>query len=507
VGDDLAAGPGRAPRRPTLVDAISPVVVLIALIALTIVLFGVDSAGGPLQIALMTSAVVAGLVALKNGYTVASVRDAAIGGVTSALGAVFILLAVGALIGSWNLSGTIPTVVSYGLRLLNPTIFYVAVAVICAVVGMVTGSSWTTAGTLGVAFVGIAGVLKIPPAAAAGAVISGAYVGDKMSPLSETTVLVPSIVGGVTVQQHIRGMVRTVLPAFVLALAIFLVMGLSSGGGSTAEATDKAQKELTAVFNIAPACLLPLLLLIVLSFLRVPPFIAIFGTALASCALAPFTQPQVVAHFVGKPEQNVVLNAVEASYKALGQGFVLESGNEKINTLFSGGGMASMLTTVWLIFGALSFAAIMEHAGFLDRLIAPLVHKARTAGWLIATVIGTCFGLNVVAGDQYVADVLPSRAYRDSFARLGLAPRMLSRTVEDSGTVTSPLVPWNSCGAYMTGVLGVPTIEYLPYAFFNIANPLIALVFGFTGLFVERSGPVRSDTAVEATAGGRPVVE
>jgi Na+:H+ antiporter, NhaC family len=186
---------------------------------------------------------------------------------------------------------------------------------------------------------------------------------------------------------------------------------------------------------------------------------------------------------------------------------VLESGNEKINTLFSGGGMASMLTTVWLIFGALSFAAIMEHAGFLDRLIAPLVHKARTAGWLIATVIGTCFGLNVVAGDQYVADVLPSRAYRESFARLGLAPRMLSRTVEYSGTFTSPLLPWNSCGAYMTGVLGVPTIEYVPYAFFNIANPLIALVFGFTGLFVERSGPVRSDTAVEATAGGRPIVE
>jgi Na+:H+ antiporter, NhaC family len=497
----------RQPRAPTLADALAPVVVLIALIALTIVLFGVDSAGGPLQIALMTSAVFAGLIALKNGYTVASVRDAAIGGVTSALGAVFILLAVGALIGAWNLSGTIPTVVSYGLRLLNPTIFYVAVAIICAVVGMVTGSSWTTAGTLGVAFVGIAGVLKIPEAAAAGAVISGAYVGDKMSPLSETTVLVPSIVGGVTVQQHIRGMVRTVLPAFVLALAIYLVMGLSSGGGSTAEAVDKAQKELAAVFNITPVCLLPLLLLIVLSIFRVPPFIAIFGTAIASCALAPFTQPQIVEHFVGKPEQNVVLNAIEATYKALGEGVSLSTGNEKINTLFSGGGMVSMLTTVWLIFGALSFAAIMEHAGFLDRLISPLVTKAKTAGWLIATVVGTCFGLNVVAGDQYVADVLPSRAYREAFARHGLAPRMLSRTVEDSGTVTSPLVPWNSCGAYMTGVLGVPTIEYVPYAFFNIANPLIALLFGFTGLFVERSGPEHTDTPVEVPAGGRPVVE
>jgi NhaC family Na+:H+ antiporter len=286
-------------------------------------------------------------------------------------------------------------------------------------------------------------------------------------------------------------------------------MGLSTGGGSTAEATAKAQKELAAVFHIAPVCLLPLVLLVVLSILRVPPFIAIFGTAIASCALAPFTQPQIVEHFVGKPEQNVVLNAIEASYKALGEGFTLESGNEKINTLFSGGGMASMLTTVWLIFGALSFAAIMEAAGFLDRLIAPLVERARSAGWLIATVVGTCVGLNIVAGDQYVADVMPSRAYRESFAANGLAPRMLSRTVEDSGTVTSPLVPWNSCGAYMTGVLGVPTIEYLPYAFFNIINPLMALLFGFTGLFVERlPGPVSTDkVTTESPAPGRPVPE
>jgi Na+:H+ antiporter, NhaC family len=496
-----------------MLDSVAPVVVLIVLIALTIVLFGVDASTGPLQIALMTSAVFAGLVAFKNGYTVAAVRDAAIGGVTSALGAVFILLAVGALIGAWNLSGTIPTVVSYGLQLLNPTIFYVAVAIICALVGAVTGSSWTTAGTLGVAFVGIAGILHLPQAAAAGAVISGAYLGDKMSPLSETTVLVPSIVGGVTVQQHIRGMVRTVGPSFVIALAIFLVMGLSTTGGSTEETIKKAQDTLASVFNISPWCLLPLLLLVGLSILRVPPFIAIFGTAIFSCALAPFVQPRIIENFVGKPDQNVVLNTIEAAYRAMGEGFTLKSGNENLNTLFSGGGMVSMLTTVWLIFGALSFAAVMEHAGFLDRLIQPLVSRARSAGWLIATVVGTCFGLNIIAGDQYVADVLPSRAYRDTFARNGLAPRMLSRTVEDSGTVTSPLIPWNSCGAYMSGVLGVPTIEYLPYAFFNIANPLIALLFGFIGLGVERlpgasAGVEKSATTTRvAEAPGRPTVE
>jgi NhaC family Na+:H+ antiporter len=426
---------------------------------------------------------------------------------------VFILLAVGALIGAWNLAGTIPTVVFYGLGLLNPTIFYVAVAIICAVVGMVTGSSWTTAGTLGVAFVGMANVLGLPAPVAAGAVISGAYIGDKMSPLSETTILVPSIVGGVTVNEHIRGMTRTVVPAFVLALAIFLVMGLNTDVGSTSEKTKQAQDVLSTVFHISPWCLLPLVLLVALSILRVPPFLAIFGTAIFSCALAPFLQPQIVRDFVGKPEQNVILNAIEAAYKALGEGFVLTSPVEAVNSLFSRGGMVSMLTTVWLIFGALSFAAIMEHAGFLDRLIQPLVERAKSAGWLIATVVGTCVGLNIVAGDQYVADVLPSRAYRESFARNGLKPRQLSRTVEDSGTVTSPLVPWNSCGAYMTGVLGVPTIEYLPYAFFNIANPLIALAFGFIGVGVERlSGPKASEETSRAARPekgkvGRPTVD
>jgi NhaC family Na+:H+ antiporter len=492
-----------APRPPTLLDAVAPVAVLIVLIALTIVIFGTGSTDGPLQVALLTSAVFAGLVAFKNGYSSAAVRDAAIGGVTSALGAVFILLAVGALIGAWNLSGTIPTVVTYGLRLLNPAIFFVAVAIVCAVVGTVTGSSWTTAGTLGVAFVGMAPVLHVSQAAAAGAVISGGYMGDKMSPLSETTILVPSIVGGVTVEQHIRGMARTVGPSFAIALGIFLVLGLTSNTGSAATSTKAAEDTLAAVFNLGPINLLPLFLLVALSLLRVPPFIAIFGTAILSCAFASFTQPAVVQHFVGKPEQGVVLTGIEAAYKALAQGLVLKTQNETINSLFSRGGMVSMLTTVWLIFGALSFAAIMEHAGFLDRLIRPLVERARSAGRLIATVVATCVGLNVVAGDQYVADVLPSRAYRAAFLRQGLAPRMLSRTVEDAGTVTSPLVPWNSCGAYMSGVLGVSTLQYLPYAFFNLANPLVALVFGFTGIGVERLASAKGTIPAYGVTGSR----
>jgi NhaC family Na+:H+ antiporter len=485
-----------SPRPPSLLDALAPIVVLVGLIVLTMALYGTGAADGPLQVALFLSAAFASLVAFKNGYTVASVRDAAVGGVSSAMGAIFILLAVGALIGTWNLSGTIPTLVSYGLWLLRPAIFFATVALVCALVGVVTGSSWTTAGTLGVAFVGMAPILGMSTSITAGAVISGAYMGDKMSPLSETTILVPELVGGVTVNEHIRGMWKTVAPAFGIAFLIFLGIGIANHNATGSLDTGSARDALAAVYNISPLNLLPLALLIVLSIRRVPPFLAILGTALFSGILAAFTQPDVVKAFVAKPGQGVVRTSIEAIYSAMATGHVAHSANATINDLFSRGGMSSMLTTVWLILGALAFAAIMEHAGFLDRLLRPLVARARTDGRLIATAGLTSIGLNVIAGDQYVADVMPSRAFRDEFRRRGLAPRMLSRTVEDTGTVTSPLVPWNSCGAYMAGVLGVPTVEYFPYAFFNLINPLLALLFAFTGFRVEHTvPPVEADAS------------
>jgi NhaC family Na+:H+ antiporter len=492
-----AAGP---PRPPSLLDALAPVVVLVVLLTLTIVLFGIDAANGPLQVALLASAGFAGVVALKNGHTTATLRDAAIGGVSSAMGAIFILLAVGALIGTWNMAGTIPTVVSYGIALLRPGIFYVAVALICAVVGVVTGSSWTTAGTLGVAFVGMAPILGMSTAIAAGAVVSGAYVGDKMTPLSETTILVPELVGGVTVNEHIKGMVWTVVPSFVIALAIYLVVGLVADPEAAAVGPDQARALLGDVYSITPLNLLPLVLLIVFAVRQVPPFLAIFAVAVFSGILASFTQPDVVRAFVDEPGQGAVLTGIEAIYDSMANGFVSTSGNDTIDSLFSRGGMAAMLPTVWLILGALSFAAVMEEAGFLDRLIAPVVRRARSDAGLIASVAGTSVGLNLVAGDQYVAVVLPSRVFRASFARRRLAPRMLSRTVEDTGTVTSPLVPWNSCGAYMTGVLGVSTMQYLPFAFFNLLNPVVALVYAFTGFRIEHlDADGEAVEAVEAT--------
>ena len=360
-----------------MLDALLPIVVLIALLALTIALFGIDATNGPLQVALLLSAAFASLMAFKNGYTVAGVADAAVGGVTSAVGAIFILLAVGALIGTWNMAGTIPTIVDYGIRLVSPTWFYLTAAVVCALVGMVTGSSWTTAGTLGVAFVGMARVMGLDEAIAAGAVICGAYFGDKMTPLSETTILVPKLVGGgLSVGEHIRNMFWTAGPALGISLVIFLVLGLNADPEAEIS-TDAAREALAVAFNIGFVNLLPLLLLVVFSIRRFPPFLSILGSALFAGILAPFTQWEAVKAFVDDPSLGPVATSIEAIFRAMATGFVSNSGVEPIDALFTRGGMASLLTTIWLVLGALSFAAVMEHAGFLQRLLLPIVSRAR----------------------------------------------------------------------------------------------------------------------------------
>ena len=489
------------PRPPSLLDAVLPVVVLIVLIAITIWLFGVEATDGPLQVALVLSAAFAALIAFKNGFTVASVADAAVGGVTAAVGAIFILLAVGALIGTWNMAGTIPTVVDYGVRLLNPNIFFFATCAICAVVGMVTGSSWTTAGTLGVAFVGMAKVMGLSQEAAAGAVICGAYFGDKMTPLSETTILVPKLVGGgLTVNRHVKNMFWTAGPAIGISLLVFLVIGLNATVHGTVS-TDEARAILNDAFNITPVNLLPLLLLVLFTVKKAPPFLAILGSSLFAGILACFTQWGNVKAFVDDPSLGPVAIGIKAIYASMATGYVSNTGYPAIDQLFSRGGMASLLTTIWLVLAALSFAAILEYAGFLERLLLPVVTRAKSRGRLIFAVNASGIGLNVVAGDQYVADVLPSRMFAAEFRRRGLAPEVLSRAVEDSGTVTSPLVPWNTCGAYMSGVLGVATADYLPYCFFNFLSPVLDILFGFVGFKV----PPLSEESEEEAPRAEPV--
>jgi NhaC family Na+:H+ antiporter len=315
-------------------------------------------------------------------------------------------------------------------------------------------------------------------------VICGAYFGDKMTPLSETTILVPRLVGqGLTTERHVRNMFWTSGPALGISLIVFLFIGLGAhetGGLST----DEALAALHSAFEIGVVNLLPLALLVLFTLRKAPPFLAILGSALFAGILACFTQWEHVKAFVGDPTLGPVSTGIKAIYAAMATGYVSKSGVAPIDDLFSRGGMASLLTTVWLVLAALSFAAVLERAGFLERLLQPVVAHAPTLGRLVLSVNASGIGLNVIAGDQYVADVLPARMFSGEFERRGLAPELLSRAVEDSGTVTSPLVPWNTCGAYMSGVLGVSTASYLPYCFFNLLSPVLDVLYGFVGFKV-----------------------
>jgi NhaC family Na+:H+ antiporter len=483
----LIQQPGAGSVNPSLADAVIPLVILAVLIAGSLLIFELDALDGPIQVALVLCCMVAALIALKNGHAWEDVQRAGQGALASITSAIFILLAVGALIGVWNMSGTIPTLVYYGIQILSPTWYYAATALICAVVALSIGSSWTTAGTIGVGLVGIAVMLGVSPEITAGAVISGAYLGDKTSPLSETTILTAQMVK-VDVYEHIKRQVWTSVPAFLIALVLFAILGFAGPAVDDTVSESVELESLDQVFWITPLNLLPLVLLVVLSVRKVPASLALMASALFAGALGVILQPDVVRDFVGE-SQGAVVRSIEAIWLAMANGFSIDSGIGEIDRLLSRGGMDSMLLTLWLIMGAVTFGALMEEFGLIGRLIDPAIRAAKSTGRLYLTVFASGFGLNVVAGDQYIALVLPSKVFRAEFARRGLAPTNLSRLAADSGTVTSPLVPWNSCGAFMGAVLGVSTLLYLPYAFFCTLSPLLSVLYGVTGFKIEKVEP------------------
>lgn len=482
----------RLVREPSLLDAFIPLIALVVLIGGAILLFGLKALDGPIPAALVVCSMVAMLVILKNGHPWDDVQAATNRAMSSITTAIFILLAVGALIGTWCLSGTIPTLVYYGISVLSPSWYYAASTLICGIIAMSIGSSWTTAGTIGVGLVGIATMLGVSTSITAGAVISGAYLGDKLSPLSETTIMTAQMVE-VKVYDHIRRQAWTSIPAFIIGFIIFFVLGLRTPAAPNID-TAVELKELDQVFNITVWNLLPLLVLVVLSIRKVPAALALMGAALLAGVMAPFTQPDVVRVFADAPGANLIEAGIRASWRASSTGFTISSGFADIDRLLSRGGMYSMLLTLWLIMGAVTFGTLLDEFGLIKRLIDPLLRGAKSTGLLFLTVFASAFGLNIIAGDQYIALVLPARTFRAEFAGRGLHPTMLSRLCADSGTVTSPLVPWNSCGAFMAAVLGVSTWAYLPFCFFNIASPLLSVAYGFTGFRIERTPPQEMTT-------------
>lgn len=474
------ASPQAEIRPPSYLDAAAPILLLILLVVLAQVLYDGDATSGPFQIALIVCALFAGLIARKNGHALADVGKHAVDGISSAMGAIFILLAVGALIGTWSMAGTTATLTYYGVKLLNPEWFYLACVVICGLISISIGSSWTTAGTIGVALVAIAEVLGLSTATTAGAIISGAYFGDKMSPLSDTTNLSPAV-AGTDLYTHIRTMLWTTIPSILIALAIFGWMGYRTEVDASAFDPTPALAALESAFNISLWTLLPLFLVLFLALRRVPAFVAIMSGALVGGLMAVFLQPQLVIAFAADPALGTPLALLKGVWSALATGFEIVTGYPKIDDLVSRGGMASMLSTVWLILAAMSFGAIMDYSGSLRKLIEPLVRFATTAGRLMMSAGLTAIFLNVFAGDQYMAIVLPGTLFREEFKKRKIAPQMLSRQIEDTATITSPLVPWNTCGAYMAATLGVATAAYLPYCFFNLVNPILSFIFDALG--------------------------
>ncbi|MGO1328460.1 MAG: Na+/H+ antiporter NhaC [Idiomarina loihiensis] len=479
-------------KAPSLLQALIPLLALIAMLSSSVYLFGEDSSYGPNQIALLVAAGIAVIIGFKNGFSWQQIEEGITEGISVALGAMLIILAVGSLIGTWLLSGTVPTLIYFGLELLNPSLFYAASCIICGVVALSIGSSWTTAATIGVALMGVASGMGLEPGIAAGAIVSGAYFGDKMSPLSDTTNLAPAV-AGTELFAHIRYMGYTAGPAFAISIALFLILGLNTDTNVSLQRLELMQEQLSATFNVGWEMLVPLAVLLYLAATRKPALPTVFFGALLGGVWALIFQPEMVSQIAGEEGWIASLKVV---WLALSDGVAVSTGSANLDSLLSGGGMSSMLNTVWLILSAMTFGAIMEKVGLLERFIRGMLKSAKSVGSLVTGTIFTCFGANVLTADQYMAIVLPGRMFKEEYERRNLDPRVLSRTLEDSGTITSALIPWNTCGAYMFSVLAVSPFEYGIYAFFNYLTPLIAIILAYTGWTILYLNP--KDKTAEA---------
>jgi NhaC family Na+:H+ antiporter len=445
--------------------ALIPVFFLIIALYVTIKVFGLLP-----HIPLIAAGAVAAGVAIFFKHPWKEIHEGMVHGINLAMGAILILMVVGTLIGTWISGGIVPSMIFYGLKVLSPGIFLVATLITCSIVSLGTGSSWSTAGTVGVALVGVGQGLGIPVAMVAGAIVSGAYFGDKMSPLSDTTNLAPAV-AGTDVFSHVRHMVYTTAPGYILSIVLYGILGARFAGRSLD--TQNIQIILSTLkenFLIHPVLLIPPLLVIVMVVKKIPPLPALLGGT-------------VIGGIFGMLLQSRSLSDVIAAAQT---GFVSDTGVGMVDDLLTRGGLMNMMETVALIICALSFGGIMERTGMLEVLARALLKRVKRVGSLVSVTILSCIGMNAIASDQYIAIVIPGRMFKNAFEAHNLHPKNLSRVLEDSATLSSPLIPWNSCGAFMWATLGVNPFVYLPYAFLNLMNPVVSIFYGYTGITMEK---------------------
>ena len=455
-------------------EALIPVIALVGMLAYNVFVFGDDALSGSNQFILLLGGAVAGIVGFFNKVPYIKMIEEVANNVKSTTGALLILLLVGALAGTWLISGVIPAMIYYGLEILNPTIFLPATIIICSIISIATGSSWTTSATVGIALIGIGGALGISLGMVAGAVLSGAYFGDKMSPMSDTTNLAPAM-AGTDLFTHIRYMAYTTIPTITITLIIFIIIGLNLETSGVAD-TKSILNDIDKAFNITPWLFLVPVIVIFLIIKKVQPLIALLIGTLLGGVFALIFQPEVVANITGSDNLNFT-SAYKGVMNAITVETTIPTENETLVSLFKAKGMSGMLGTIWLIICAMVFGGVMDAIGALARISTALLKMAHSVFGLFASTVTTCLALNVTASDQYLAIVVPGKMFSKAYKDRGLAPENLSRTLEDSGTVTSVLVPWNTCGAYQSGVLGVSVGEYFVYAIFNYLSPFMTLLF------------------------------
>jgi len=455
-------------------EAFLPILILVALLAYNVFVFGDDALSGSNQFILLIGGAVAAIVGFSNKVSYQTMIEEVSNNVKSTTGAILILLFVGSLAGTWLISGVIPSMIYYGLKLLNPTFFLPASLVICCIISLATGSSWTTSATVGIALVGIGGAMGIPMGMTAGAVISGAYFGDKMSPLSDTTNLAPAM-AGTDLFTHIRYMTLTTVPSITITFIVFIVIGFTIDTGGAAD-TKELLNAIDSRFYISPWLFLVPATVIFLIIRKTQPLIALLIGTLLGAVFALIFQPHVVAAIEGVAQLNYK-SAYMGIMNAMTTDTAVETGNAQLNELFTTGGMGGMLSTIWLILCAMVFGGIMDAIGALSTISSAMLKMANSVFGLFFSTTASCVILNATASDQYLAIVVPGKMFSKAFQEKGLAPENLSRTLEDAGTVTSVLVPWNTCGAYQSKVLGVGVHEYFVYAVFNYLSPIMTLIF------------------------------
>ncbi len=452
-------------KKISLILALIPLVTLVGCLYISLRILD----AGP-HIPIVFSTAVAALVAVKAGYKWDDIEKYILETMASSLQAIAILLIVGALIGTWILSGVVPSMIYYGLMIISPKAFLLIACILCGIVALATGSSWSTVGTVGIALMGIGQTMNIPLPLVAGSIISGSYFGDKMSPLSDTTNMAPAVAGS-ELFEHIKHMVYTVTPSLLITLVLYTVLGFKYGNNSIDPTSlNEIMALLADKFTVTPILLIPPILVIAMVIKKIPSLPGLFAGAFLGAVFALLIQGAGLA------------DVIKVSFS----GYASQTGNEMVDSLLSSGGMSSMGWTITLIFVAMAFGGVVQKTGMLDVIIDKVLAAANSTGSLILATLLTCIAVNILTASQYLSIVITGNMYRERYAEKGLHPKNLSRCLEDGGTVTSPLIPWNNCGAFMASTLGVSAFAYAPFAFFCYITPIVSAIYGYTGFTIEK---------------------